>query len=188
MHNVTRRPLPLVAAGLSLALTACGGDGDSETGAAPEVGTSGFAYGEVPSENEKGPSIDESQMPPEPAPDAEAECPDVDLRTEKSYTCVVTYMGKEFEYLVERDEELSTDDYAAETARPVTEPVIVEQLEHEIRVFILMPYVDCDLEGEVAVAAVGEDVTACTALDDETGETEEYQVTYAPLGPAIDPV
>ncbi|GHC96177.1 hypothetical protein GCM10007079_48420 [Nocardiopsis terrae] len=205
MQPSTRALLPLAASGLALALTACGGDGTSELEPAPEVDTAGFTYGEVPTENTKGPSIDESLMPPEPAPgtprhernahtalvqvseltwtadpDATAECPEVDLHAEGSYTCVVTYFGEEFEYLVELDEERSTADYAAEEARLVTGPIIVENLEHDIRVWSLMPYVDCGLEGEVVAATDGEEVT-CTALDDETGATEEYLVTYSVL-------
>ena len=129
MQIPDRGRLPLAATALVLALTACGGD-DSGTESATEVDTTGFVYGEVPTENSQGPSIDESQMPPEPErgaprheqnthtalvkvseltwtadPDATSECPEVDLHEEGSYTCVVTYMGEEFEYLVELDED-----------------------------------------------------------------------------------
>lgn len=207
-----RGRLPLAATALVLALTACGGD-DSGTQSAVEVDTTGFVYGEVPTENGKGPSIDESQMPPKPEhnaprheqnaytalvkvseltwtadPDATSECPEVDLHEEGSYTCTVTYMGEEFEYLVELDEERSSDTWAAESAGLVTGPIIVENLEHDIRVWSLKPYVDCGLTGGVAVLTDGE-VFTCTALDDETGETEEFEVTYnIPLGYGIDRV
>ncbi|AFR08164.1 hypothetical protein ACFYOC_05915 [Nocardiopsis alba] len=207
-------PFLLVGTALSLALTACGGIGGTDTEAATEVDTTGFTYGDVPTENQRGPSIDESQMPPEPErgaprheinahnalvkvsemnwtadPDATSECPpDVDLHVEKSYSCVVTYMGEEFEYLVELDEELSSENHAAERARLVTGPIIVEQLEHTIRVYSLLPYVDCGFEGEVAIAVLDEHVSTCTALDGATGETKEYEITYGLSGTAVTPL
>ncbi|WP_435108730.1 hypothetical protein [Nocardiopsis synnemataformans] len=202
---VRERPtaLGLVLAGSVLALTACGGGADPGAEAAPEVDTTGFTYGEVPTENEKGPSIDESLMPPEPVPgtprhellahralvevtertwtadpDATSECPDVDLHEVESYVCTVTYMGEEFEYQVSLDAERSTEDYAAESTELLTGPVILENLEHDIRVWSLFPYVDCGLDGEVVVADVGEELTTCVALDDTTGETAEFTVDY----------
>lgn len=63
-----RTALGPVLTGSVPAPTACGGDADPGAEAAPEVDTTGFTYGEVPTENERGPSIDESLMPPEPAP------------------------------------------------------------------------------------------------------------------------
>ncbi|WP_017542872.1 hypothetical protein [Nocardiopsis prasina] len=213
MHSANPRPLLLVGAALSLALTACGGDGGSEAETTHEVDTTGFTYGDVPTENQKRPGINESHMPPEPErgaprheinahtalvkvsemnwtadPDATSECPEVDLHAEVSYSCVVTYMGEEFEYLVELDEERSSETYAAESARLVTGPIIVEQLEHTIRVFSLLPYIDCGLEGEVVAATIDEHASTCVALDGATGETKEYEVTYGLLGPNVTPL
>ncbi|MBR8741662.1 hypothetical protein [Nocardiopsis sp. MG754419] len=211
-----RAALGLAAAGAALALSACGAD-EPETGAedttaaeavdeveeeAPEVDTSAFNQGPVPSER---PEIDEADLPAEPDssaelsdriawealqrvstfasvidPDATSTCPDIAGDEGESVTCTVDYLGEEFEYTIDIESSGILISYDWNLPEG---PLVREVLEDTLRFSSDNELVLCDMESDVARGETGgEGPFLCQTLDEATGDVVDWELSISQYG------
>ncbi|MFD3685293.1 hypothetical protein ACFWTE_10795 [Nocardiopsis sp. NPDC058631] len=207
-----RVALGVVAAGSALALAACGGPDpqadatpeatevvEEET---PEVDTADFNQGPIP---DAAPEVTEEDLPAEPDsaaplgdriawealeqvsvfasvvdPDATSTCPDIAGTEGESATCTVSFLGEEFDYTITVESSGVLISYQQELPEG---PLVREAVEDTLRVQAETEYVLCDMEADLVRGEPDTDAPfTCLALDETTGEADEYTLSISMYG------
>ena len=207
-----RITLGVAAAGSALVLAACGGADPEPQAApeaaevieeeTPEVDTADFNQGPIP---DAAPEVTAEDLPAEPDssaplgdriawealeqvsvfasvvdPDATSECPEIAGTEGETATCTVNFLGEEFEYAITVE---SSGILVSYQPQLVDGPLIRETVEDTLRVQADTEYVLCDMEADLVRGEPDTDAPfTCQALDEATGEVDEYTLSISMYG------